>query len=39
VRELWELGQSLDADALLQDVTGNVIEFDVLADEARDALS
>jgi hypothetical protein len=39
VRELWELGQSLDADALLQDVTGDVIEFDVLADQARGALS
>jgi hypothetical protein len=39
VRELWELGQSLDADALLREVTGDVIEFDVLADQARRALS
>jgi hypothetical protein len=39
LRELWELGQSLDADALLQEVTGERIEFDLLADQARAALS
>ncbi len=39
LRELWELGQSLDADALLREVTGDGIEFDVLADQARRALS
>ena len=38
VRELWELGQSLDADALLREVTGDVVDFDVLADQARSAL-
>jgi hypothetical protein len=39
LRELWELGQSLDADALLREVTGEPIEFDLLADQARAALS
>jgi hypothetical protein len=39
LRELWELGQSLDADALLHEVTGERIEFDLLADQARAALS
>jgi hypothetical protein len=39
VRELWELGQSLDADALLHQVTGETIDFEVLVDEARRALS
>jgi hypothetical protein len=39
LRELWELGQSLDADALLREVTGQEIEFDVLADQARRSLS
>ena len=39
VRELWELGQSLDADALLREVTGQSIDFGVLSDRARDALS
>ena len=38
VRELRELGQSLDADALLREVTGDVVDFDVLADQARSAL-
>ena len=39
VRELWELGQSLDADALLAEVTGQRIDFSVLADRARAALA
>jgi hypothetical protein len=38
VRELWELGQSLNADALLREVTGQNIDFGVLSDRARDAL-
>jgi len=39
VRELWELGQSLDADQLLRDVTGRPIAFQPLADQAAAALS
>jgi hypothetical protein len=39
LREVWELGQSLDADELLREVTGERIEFSVLAAEARAALS
>ncbi len=39
LRELWELGQSLDADALLGQITGEPLEFDLLADQARRALS
>lgn len=39
LREVWELGQSLDADDLLQEITGERIEFSVLADEARAALA
>jgi hypothetical protein len=39
LRELWSLGQSLRADDLLREVTGESIRFDVLADEARRALS
>jgi len=39
VRELWELGQSLGADALLAEVTGQRIDFSVLADRARAALA
>jgi hypothetical protein len=39
LREVWELGQSLDADELLREITGERIEFSVLADEARAALS
>jgi hypothetical protein len=39
VRELWELGQSLNAGALLREVTGQSIEFGVLSERARDALS
>jgi hypothetical protein len=38
VRELWQLGQSLTADALCKQVTGRGIEFSVLADEATAAL-
>jgi hypothetical protein len=39
VRELWELGQSLNADALLREATGQNIDFGVLSDRAREALS
>jgi hypothetical protein len=39
LRELWELGQSLDADQLLREVTGERIEFSVLAAAARAALA
>jgi hypothetical protein len=39
VRELWELGQSLDADDLLAEVTGDRIDIGVLADQARAALA
>lgn len=39
LRELWELGQSVDADALLRDVTGETLSFAVLADEAHAALA
>ena len=39
VRELWELGQSLDADALLREVTGQSIDFGVLADQRPRARS
>ena len=38
LRELWSLGQSLRADDLLRELTGEPIRFDVLADEARTAL-
>ena len=39
LRELWSLGQSLRADDLLRELTGEPIRFDVLADEARTALA
>lgn len=38
VRELWSLGQSLPADELCSQVTGQGIEFGVLAAEAHDRL-
>jgi len=38
VRELWSLGQSQTADALLADVTGQALEFGVLAEQAHAAL-
>ena len=38
LRELWALGQSMRADDLLRELTGEPIRFDVLADEARSAL-
>jgi hypothetical protein len=38
VRELWNLGQSLTADQLLAEVSGQEVDFDVLAAEAREAL-
>lgn len=39
LRELWELGQSVNAGALLRDVTGQTLSFGVLADEAHAALA
>ncbi len=36
LRELWSLGQSLRAEALLREVAGGVLDFDVLPAEARD---
>jgi hypothetical protein len=39
VRELWELGQSLNADALLREVTGRSIDFGLLSDRPREAFS
>ena len=39
VRELWNLGQSLRADRLLDEVCGEQIDLAVLADEAREALA
>jgi hypothetical protein len=39
LRELWSLGQSLRADDLLRELTGQPIRFEVLADEARAALA
>jgi hypothetical protein len=38
LRELWSLGQSLRADDLLRELTGEPIRFEVLAAEARAAL-
>jgi hypothetical protein len=39
LREVWELGQSLDADQLLREITGERIDFSVLEAEARAALA
>jgi hypothetical protein len=39
LRELWELGQSLSAEQLLRDATGQRLEFGMLADQARERLS
>jgi hypothetical protein len=39
LREVWELGQSLDADDLLREITGERIDFSVLAAQAREALA
>jgi hypothetical protein len=39
LRELWSLGQSLRAEALLRAVTGDVLDFDVLRSEAEAALA
>ncbi len=39
VREMWNLGQSLNADDLLQEVTGSRIDFGVLTAEAHEALA
>ncbi|MGN6380098.1 MAG: hypothetical protein ACTHNU_14185 [Gaiellales bacterium] len=38
VRELWSMGQAQTAEELLADVTGQRLDFGVLADEARAAL-
>jgi len=38
LREVWELGQSLDADQLLYEITGEHVEFSVLETELRAAL-
>jgi hypothetical protein len=35
LREVWELGQSLNAEQLLREVTGQELDFDVLAEQAR----
>jgi hypothetical protein len=39
LRELWSLGQSLRADELLRELTGEPIRFEILADEARAQLA
>ncbi len=39
LREVWELGQSLNADQLLYEVTGERVDFAVLEAEARAALA
>jgi hypothetical protein len=36
---VWELGQSLDADDLLHEITGERIDFPVLAAQAREGLA
>ncbi len=38
VRELWNLGQSLNSDELLREVTGSRVDFGVLTAEAHEAL-
>lgn len=35
LREVWELGQSLNAEQLLREVTGQELDFDVLAEQVR----
>jgi hypothetical protein len=32
LRELWSTGQSMDADELLQDVTGTPVEMEVVGE-------
>ncbi|MGZ4430963.1 MAG: hypothetical protein ACXVYV_04875 [Gaiellales bacterium] len=39
LREVWELGQSLRADELLREISGERLAFDVLAADARAALA
>jgi hypothetical protein len=39
LREMWDLGQSLRAEPLLQQVAGTDLDFAVLAAEAAAALS
>src|SRR4029453_4631068 len=38
LRELWSPGQSMDADELLEDVTGAPVEMEVVADLIRQTL-
>ena len=38
LRELWSTGQSMDADELLEDVTGAPVEMEVVADLIRQTL-
>ena len=39
VRELWETGMSMTADEMLNEVTGQEIEMDAVAQLTRDVLS
>jgi hypothetical protein len=39
LRELWELGQSLDVEQLLREVTGQRLEFGVLTQQLHEQLS
>jgi hypothetical protein len=39
IREMWNLGQSENADDLLEQVTGSRIDFGVLSTEAHEALA
>jgi hypothetical protein len=39
LRELWELGQSLDADRLLHELTGETLSFEPLLERTRERLA
>lgn len=39
LRELWELGQSLDADRLLRELTGETLSFEPLLEISRERLA
>ena len=39
LRELWELGESLDVEQLLREVTGQRLEFGVLTQQLHEQLS
>jgi hypothetical protein len=39
LRELWELGQSLDADRLLYELTGETLSFEPLLERMRERLA